>query len=151
LRDRPLEIEPLAFAFAVEAAAQLDLAQPPRFSADAIAALRAHAWPGNVRELRNTVERAVLLDSTGELTAADLALGSALRDTAQVRDAESALETLAPGAADSERARLLHALVTCAGNQSRAAELLGMSRRTLVRRIAELDLPRPRGSRLHPT
>jgi DNA-binding NtrC family response regulator len=157
LRERPLEIEPLALAFAREAAAQMNLSQPPRFSTDAIAALQAYPWPGNVRELRNAVERAVLLSSGGELTPADLELGRAARETARLQGPESAVNTLAPAPplgpasplpaeGDSERARILHALVTCAGNQRRAAEMLGLSRRTLVRRIAELDLPRPRAS-----
>ena len=155
LRERPLEIEPLALAFAAEAAAQINLTEPPCFSADAIAALQAHAWPGNVRELRNVVERAALLCSGAELTSSDLALGGTLRERAKgsVPDVESVGETLAPlaplahGDAESERARIRGALVACAGNQSRAAEMLGVPRRTLVRRIAELDLPRPRASR----
>ena len=46
------------------------------FAADAVASLCAHAWPGNVRELENTVERAVLLARTDELTAADLWSGT---------------------------------------------------------------------------
>ena len=45
---------------------------------------------------------------------------------------------------DDERARILRALDTCAGNQTRAAQMLGMPRRTFVTRLAELDIPRPR-------
>jgi len=44
---------------------------------------------------------------------------------------------------DPERQRILDALATCGGNQSRAAELLGLSRRTLVSRLGEYGLPRP--------
>ena len=45
---------------------------------------------------------------------------------------------------DAERERIVQALDACGGNQSRAAKLLGVPRRTLVRRIAQLGLPRPR-------
>ena len=45
---------------------------------------------------------------------------------------------------DAERERILAALEQCVGNQTRAAELLGISRRTLVSRLSEYNLPRPR-------
>jgi DNA-binding NtrC family response regulator len=48
---------------------------------------------------------------------------------------------------DLERTRILDALERCDSNQTKAAELLGMSRRTLVSRLGEYDLPRPRKSR----
>jgi DNA-binding NtrC family response regulator len=46
--------------------------------------------------------------------------------------------------ADLERQRIMDALAQCGGNQSKAAEILGISRRTLVSRLDEYDLPRPR-------
>jgi DNA-binding NtrC family response regulator len=58
--------------------------------------------------------------------------------------AESGSHDLGGELRSLERARIIEALEKCAGNQSKAAEMLGMSRRTLVSRIAEYGLPRPR-------
>jgi DNA-binding NtrC family response regulator len=129
------------------------------FSAAALAQLGAHAWPGNVRELRNVVERAALLAPSGVIDVAQLDL-DAERTTAVTAPAPTAAEaaalpapTLSPSVsattnpAVTERERVLNALAACGGNQSRAAKFLGVSRRTLVRQIARLGLPRPRHTR----
>jgi DNA-binding NtrC family response regulator len=132
LRERPSEIEPLARAFASSSSAALGRSAPT-FSSGAIAALLAHDWPGNVRELRNAVERAVLL-SPGEVDAGDL--------FPRTRRAAEAAE----GGAGDERARMIAALERCAGNQTRAAELMGMPRRTFVKRLGQYGIPRPKRS-----
>jgi transcriptional regulator with AAA-type ATPase domain len=134
LRERPVEIEPLARAFAGVAAAGLGRATPT-FAAEAIAAMLAHDWPGNVRELRNAIERAVLLGGD-VLTAADV-IGRASREPAP-------RPAVAAPAPDDERARIMDALERCAGNQTRAAELLAMPRRTLVKRLVQYNIPRPK-------
>jgi DNA-binding NtrC family response regulator len=63
-------------------------------------------------------------------------------------DAETAvMEPLPPPAAgdsDDERSRVVRALEACGGNQTRAAQMLGVSRRTLINRIEEFNLPRPK-------
>ena len=61
-------------------------------------------------------------------------------------DLDPTEETLAGELPAAERDRIAHALLECGGNQSRAATFLGIPRRTLVRKIAQLGLPRPRGS-----
>jgi DNA-binding NtrC family response regulator len=101
---------------------------------DATARLGTHDWPGNVRELRNVLERALLL-----------AQGGAIRAEHVVFDAPDALAT-GPSAPSetAERARILDALEQCSGNQTRAAKLLGVSRATLVNKLALLRIPRPR-------
>ena len=92
-----------------------------------------------MRELRNAIERAVLL-APGAIGAADL-----LRRRDGPRDGAAA-PRLRRRPATSAR-RIVAALEQCAGNQTRAAELLGMSRRTLVKRLGQYAIPRPkRGS-----
>ena len=135
LRARPLEIEALARTFAATAAARLGR-EAPALSDRAIAALRAHDWPGNVRELRNVVERAVLLAETGVIEAAELQL-EAPAPTPPGAGLSDELATI-------ERQRIIAALDKCNGNQTRAADLLGMPRRTFIKRLATYNIPRPR-------
>jgi transcriptional regulator with PAS, ATPase and Fis domain len=146
LRKRPSEIEPLARRFATMAAERLRV-RTPEIDSDVLDRLRAYPWPGNIRQLRNVMERAVVLAEGGRITADLLPV-----DT-YVGPAPVAASAPQPGGeADvdvdvdvgDERQRILNALERCAGNQTRAAEALGISRRTLVSRLAEYDLPRPR-------
>jgi two-component system, NtrC family, response regulator AtoC len=138
LRERPTEIEPLARAFVAAAAARLGVAALD-LTDDAIAALRGHPWPGNVRELRNVVERAILV-ADGAIDRVALRLAPA----AAAAPGGAAPAVLANELAELERKRILEALDTCGGNQTRAAELLGMPRRTLIKRLDEYGVPRPR-------
>jgi two-component system, NtrC family, response regulator AtoC len=155
LRERRGEIPALAQTFAAEASRSLGLARPPALSPESIATLLRHDWPGNVRELRHLLERAVVLCQGDAITPADLlpsfgssgarALdGNASGDTAPPRAAGGAEGSLPDEIAGLERRRIEEALERCGGNQSRAAELLGISRRTLVTRLAAFGMPRPR-------
>jgi DNA-binding NtrC family response regulator len=96
----------------------------------AMDALREHAWPGNVRELSNVLERAALLADDGVITAADLELQPAAGGSDE------------PNLDHAERERTLiqEALVRAGGNKSRAAALLGMTRRRLYSRMELLGL-----------
>lgn len=131
LRDRIDEIGELARAFLERASREAG--QPvPELSVDALAALRRYPWPGNVRELRNSMERAALLSSDGLISPEHL-------------PADKPQTTLyAENRPVEERGRIQEALLNCAGNQSRAAKLLGISRRALVKRLDKYGLPRPR-------
>jgi DNA-binding NtrC family response regulator len=147
LRARRSEIEPLARHFLAAAGRRFKL-PPAQLSPAAVAALIAHAWPGNVRELRNVIERASLLADETLLQPHHLGLPAASEaldegDRGAVRVADGMVPVV-PIGASNERAAIEGALVRCGGNQSRAAALLGIPRRTLVRRIAQLGLPRPR-------
>jgi DNA-binding NtrC family response regulator len=149
LRDRLDEIEPIAHAFAADAARRLDRPALPLSDA-AIARLRAHPWPGNVRELRNVIERAVLI-TTADDTAIDARhLPVTLAAASPANPASDSAATparLGDELADLERERILDALERCGGNQTRAAELLGMPRRTFVKRLTAYGVQRPRKPR----
>ena len=138
LRERREEILDLARRFAAAAGLELGLARAPRLGAAVMERLQRHAWPGNVRELKNVIARAVLLAEGDERCA------PGARDVPLDPD-ESAV-TQRPGAipADDEHAVILRALEQCDGNQTRAAEVLGMSRRTLVSRLSAYGLTRKR-------
>jgi two-component system, NtrC family, response regulator AtoC len=138
LRERKEEIAELARRFLATAATKMAIASPPRISAEALSALDAHAWPGNVRELRFVMERA-LVSSAGapEILAKHLGLdssGASGGAPSSSRDATT----------NATREQVIDALEKCDGNQTRAAELLGVSRRTLINRMIEFNLPRPR-------
>ncbi len=151
LRDRPDEIEPIAEQFAMQAARQLDRPTPSLTDA-ARATLRGKPWPGNVRELRNVIERAVLLADTSIDVEHLMFGGSAAATPPPVSEpaspspapAESAEPPLADQLASLERDRIIEALDRCNGNQTRAAEMLGMPRRTLIKRLDEYGISRPR-------
>ncbi len=111
---------------------------------DALEALCAYNWPGNVRELRNAVERMVVLSRGSKIT---------LRDVpSAIRDQESGNPAPKPGGEfsldEAERGLILKALEAHHGNRTRAAEQLGISRRTLHRKINELGLEHRRKSRI---
>src|SRR5262249_35760173 len=110
-------------------------------SPEALGLLERYAWPGNVRELRNVMERAVLL--------CDAALiGPQHLPIERMRSASVAPPRDGPmHSADGERDRILSALARCAGNQTQAAQLLGISRGTLVARLEAYGVPRPRKRR----
>jgi two-component system, NtrC family, response regulator AtoC len=137
LRERVEEIAPLARRFAENFGRQSGRGAVS-FHPTMLERLEAHAWPGNVRELRNVIERAMAL-STGDV------LGEALLPDS-LRGSEPAAPGLRGEVRSLERQRIVRALEDHGGNQSRAAEALGISRRTLLNRLDEFDLPRPRKS-----
>jgi transcriptional regulator with PAS, ATPase and Fis domain len=150
LRARVDEIEPLARSF-VENAAKLSERPVPKLSAAAIRLLVAYPWPGNIRELRNTIERALLLSTGDAITPEDLPLEK-MRGTpvsmGRVAELVATAQSFAAAQLDDESRldyeRIVESLSLCSGNQTRAAKLLGMSRRTFCARLKAYGIPRPR-------
>jgi two-component system response regulator AtoC len=90
--------------------------------------LAVHNWPGNVRELENMVERAVALNTSGMLTAADFNEFLARKGKSSVRFPGELVSL-----EEIERLYISHVIDRCSGNMSRAAEVLQIDRRTLYR------------------
>ncbi len=160
LRERQDEIAQLASSF-VQAWSAKNNRGPLALSQDGVAWLRSQAWPGNVRELKATVERAALLAEGRVLgreqfmDAADLAgnaplppLGLHSPHAAAAQQLGSGPTSAATGLKDElsrlERDRIVEAIAHCAGNQTKAAARLGMSRRALLHKLDAYSLPRPR-------
>jgi DNA-binding NtrC family response regulator len=141
LRERKEDVAPLAERFLHNVCRQLGRSPVPRIADDAMRALEGYRWPGNVRELRNVIEQCVALLDSGVVSAAELP-ARVREGAAQPVDATRA--DLEARMREHEKKRIIDALDACGGNQTRAADMLGMSRRTLLHRLDELDLPRPR-------
>ncbi len=146
LRRRLDEIAGLATQFLAEAAAACRR-PAPALSAEALEGLRAYDWPGNIRELRNVLDRAVMLCQDDSIRAEHLGFTGgrrALSSLAPSAPPPAADDVALAGDDAGERARIVAALEKCAGNQTHAAELLGVSRGTLIKRLAKYGVPRPR-------
>jgi DNA-binding NtrC family response regulator len=135
LRERRSDIPLLAERFLRRASANAGRERTLRFGAGALARLSAYEWQGNVRELESAVEYAALRARGAEVAPEDL---PAKLQTQRVRAAaaRTPLTTLyedLPTLDELERRYLLHVLEAAGGNRTRAAELLGIDRRTLYR------------------
>jgi DNA-binding NtrC family response regulator len=133
LRERPEDIPLLAAHFLRTTTAD----RPATLSAAALAALTAHPWPGNVRELENTLHRLALQAGSGVIDVEDLP--PLLRATRGVALQERLFQDL-PSLDELERRYLKHVLAALNGNRSRAAEVLGIDRRTLYRMAERLGV-----------
>jgi two-component system nitrogen regulation response regulator NtrX len=109
---------------------------PKRFEPEAVEALRGYSWPGNVRELRNTVERVVIMHTGTKVSAADLPPLGGEEPPAAASRFSSFRHASESHQRDFIRARLAEA----EGNVSRAAELMGMDRSHLYRRMKALGI-----------
>ncbi|WP_424814656.1 sigma 54-interacting transcriptional regulator [Roseococcus sp. YIM B11640] len=146
LRERAADILPLAEHFAQRYATANGL--PPRaLSPAATHRLLGHAWPGNVRELENAMHRAVLLASGREIGLDAIELSPAAEPEVAPSIAPAPMSAVAhePAIAalvgrrmeEVERDLILETLGRCLGNRTRAAEILGISIRTMRNKLAE--------------
>jgi DNA-binding NtrC family response regulator len=97
--------------------------------------LAQHSWPGNVRELRNAVERAAVLGGAKPLDSADFALGNGNGRNGAAHATQSGSYDLRTQVEEVERALILRALDASKGNRREAAQLLGISLRTLFYKL----------------
>ena len=141
LRDRISDIPLLAEHF-LKSVCEESGRQVEGFTDDALTALRRHQWPGNVRELQNIVERAVLLGKGPRITAADLP--GTLAAGAPVIMPSSSSVSLKNALDAPERQIILDALQSNNWNRNATAELLGINRTTLYKKMKKLGLQDPR-------
>jgi transcriptional regulator with PAS, ATPase and Fis domain len=143
LRERVSEIEPLATEFIRATCDDLGRRPVPVLRAESLVMLKSYAWPGNVRELKNFVERAVLVAPGAELLPEHFPV-QRMASTLPLHRVGPEPPPASVDAPQTERERILAALAECGGNQSRAAKALGISRTTLVARLSDYGVPRPR-------
>lgn len=156
LRERRDDIAPLAVHFLKSASAEMD-AEPKRFAANALAALRDFSWPGNVRQLENVCRRLALTASGREIRLADLpahlkvgsvqgttAWAEALATWAERELAQDTSDLHARALAELERVLFAAALARCDGHRQNAARMLGLGRNTLTRKLGSSRSRKPR-------
>jgi len=138
LRERPEDISALARHFlSLKAADKV-------FTRDALAALQAHPWPGNIRELRNLVAKLAMAENR-QITGADVV--AELRG--ETTPGGSLAATRASGAVplgnleNMEEQMIIRVLEQTGGHRGQAAERLGISRRTLSRKLREYEIGAP--------
>jgi two-component system response regulator AtoC len=145
LAERRAEVPELARIFVRQYAARLKK-RADSLSPDALAALEKYDFPGNVRELRNIIERAVILARGAQIDARDIVLSSQLGTGPSASGSEPffRIELEADGhlpPADAvERAYVLRVLEHLQGRRLQAAQALGMSYPTFLKRLRELGV-----------
>lgn len=169
LRERPSDVQALADHFAKKYA-EINHVDFRPIAEDAMKVLKAHTWPGNVRELENTMHRSVLLATGNEISAAAVllpdasgnlsmtglsgssnsAISTASKEipTGDEIDPEVAATLVGKTVAEVERDLIIDTLKHCLGNRTHAANILGISIRTLRNKLNQyqsdgVSIPQP--------
>ncbi len=130
LRDRPGDIVPLSEFFLRKYVSE-NATGARSFAPEAAGKLKAHPWPGNVRELQNVVQRAVLISDSPVIDP-----GSIILDPEEGDPSGAAQLSLMP-LSEMEKMMIHKALNSCDGNRTKAADILGISVRTLRNKLSE--------------
>ena len=135
LRERPDDVLALAEFY-------LQQARPgARFSAEVLDLLAEQPWPGNIRELRNVVVQAATMATGEEITVADLPHEMHMGSGTRTPESGSPVpDSASSNLDDMEKQAILRALQKCGGHQGMAAEQLGISRRTLSRKLKQFRI-----------
>lgn len=140
LRERKEDIELLARNF-LETFSREDNKKIEGFTAHAKKALNAYSWPGNVRELRNAIESAVVMSRSTLIDTDDLpiqvTMGSENDDKLNIQVGITLKE--------AERELIINTIAYAKGNKTKAAEILGIGRKTLHRKLQEYGLETDNG------
>ena len=152
LKERPSDIPALAAMFADKYSEHNGITKK-KLSDGAIQKLQAHHWPGNVRELENAMHRAILISQSAEIEAGAIMLSGQKTTEILQAAAAKAADTPAPATgnedvpaalvgrtvAEVERELILNTLGHCLGNRTHAANILGISIRTLRNKLKEYN------------
>ncbi len=145
LRDRPEDI-PLLLDHYLKDFSRENEVEPVEFTEGAKHALMQYRWPGNIRELRNFCENVVVIRQGGTLTEYDLDPRFLRGEEEEPDKGEGQRVSRALSREENEKRLLRNALLQTQGNRTKAAELMGISRRTLHRKLVqwpELDVSKP--------
>jgi DNA-binding NtrC family response regulator len=135
LRERVDDV-PLLLAHYLERFAKENGGPPAKLSPEALAVLTRYPWPGNIRELRNACENLAVLRAGKTVAAEELDARFALAERSVGKEPAAAGARVLDRA-QNEKLLLTQALAAAAGNRTKAAELMGISRRTLHRKLLQ--------------
>jgi two-component system nitrogen regulation response regulator NtrX len=140
LRDRPEDIPLLADHFMAMLAREYGR-RPKTFDRDAVAALTRYSWPGNVRELRNLVERLMIMVPGDRVSGSDVVfLDQGITAVPAAEATPASIMPLHDARDDFERQYILRALAAQQGNISRTADVLGVERSNLYRKMRSFGI-----------
>ena len=139
LRERREDVEPLARHFLTKFAHRMKK-RVNTITGDALQLLMEYHWPGNIRELENIIERAVILTRDSRITADLLPISRSDITTSPLNgDGKDSLESI-------ERSHIIWILKKTGYHKTRTAEILGVTRKTLDRKISDYSLAIPRNN-----
>jgi len=148
LNDRPGDIEPL-IKFFIKKYTEANGLNNIELLPEAWSTLKAHNWPGNVRELENTIHRGVLLATNGKISTESLRIKTpSAKNKENLSDNGQTTNLVGKTVANVERGLIIDTLDHCLGNRTHAANILGISIRTLRNKLKlysenGFDVPTP--------
>lgn len=147
LREHPEDV-PILIEYYLDYMARVEHLPARHFSTTSLNVLRQYSWPGNVRELKNLIQRLLILNRGEEVTVEEVqsALGKRTVAEATTEAAPDYNQSLRAARDQFERNYLLHHLKKVSGNVSELAQIVGMERTHLYRKLKALDI-NPKNSR----